>query len=100
MWACCVCVSGHTHTCTHNLGFPDSFDDEEVEEVEEEEEEKRVKVSWKAWHLPVCWQGRQHSKSNLHSILYLEEWRVLPTLSTQVIAMPWILLIALAGQSL
>ena len=41
MWVCreqfLTCVGGHTHTCTHNLGFPDGFDDEEEEEEEEGE---------------------------------------------------------------
>ena len=62
MWACherfLTCVGGHTRTCTHNLGFPDGFDDEE------EEEEKEREVSWRAWHLPLKgarWQGRLHS---------------------------------------
>ena len=31
-----MCVGGHTRTCTHNLGFPDGFDDEEEEEEEGE----------------------------------------------------------------
>ena len=47
------CVWAGTHTCTHNLGFPDGFDDEE------EEEEEEGKVNLKARHL-ACWQGRQH----------------------------------------
>ena len=33
--------NGHTRTCTHNLGFPASFDEEE-EKVEEEEGESEL----------------------------------------------------------
>ena len=75
MWACrerlLTCVGGHTCTCTHNLGFPDGFDDEE----EEEEVEGEVSESELEGMAPTPKRrklARETALSNLGFTLYLE----------------------------
>ena len=86
MWAChewfLTCVGGHTHTCTHNLGFPDGFDEEEEEEEEEEEVESELEDMAPTPKRRKL--ARETAISNLDFTPYLEELRVLSVISTQV----------------
>ena len=75
MWVCreqfLMCVCGHTCTCTHNLRFPDGFDDEE--EDEEEEEEGEVSESELEGMAPTPKRrklARETALSNLGFFLY------------------------------
>ena len=76
-----MCVGGHTHTCTHNLGFSDGFDDEEEEEeVEEEGEVTEVSEGELEGTAPTPKRrklARETALSNLGFTLYLEELSVL-----------------------